>query len=150
MSLETLHNINDFLTENSGVTGILLESALGGCQLPVRSFFFKPYKNTADALSRTGAIVAAPVLLGALSFEFALISVFSVLNALVELVTMDTKAAQDNLIESAAAFILTGIVLLAAVTSPIINAIDLIGGGIATLNQANIEENFECEGFSPS
>lgn len=138
----TMQEFEDFLIKNSGVTTLALNNIIGMAPVPTSSFFFKPYQSKLDPLFRASTIITGPVVLAAYALGFAFLTVFNAFKSLGNLIILDPKEAKNSISDSAA--FLIGMVLeaLAAVLSPIVNLIDLIGGGVTSLTNSNNDEGY--------
>lgn len=105
----------------------------------VRSAFFKPYESPSDVLFRTTSIVTDSVFLAAGTAFFALAAGFYLLKSLANLITANLDDAKENLGEVKDCLLIAPVMLVAAIFSPVINLVDLIGGGVTSLQQ-NDEE----------
>ena len=129
--------INDFLKQYCGITLDALCNMPGlrtpnQPENPLKSIFFQPYTKS-DCFFKAISIITAPIAFSIFSVEFSLCSVFYAFKAIIDLVMLSPERALDNLKASSDNFISMVICLLSALISSIVNAIDLIGGGIATL-----------------
>lgn len=144
--IETLQEFNQFITEHSGVTTKVIHNIL--CEdkpKPIQSFFFKPYGSVSDPLNRVTSLITDPVILSIFAIENALGSVFFAGKGLVNLAMWDLEDAKESFGISASGVLLMLANIFAATLSALINAIDLVGGGITSL----LEDTSE-EGNSPS
>ncbi len=103
--------------------------------------FFKPYQSGSDVYARTTSIVTAPLDFACMSLEMAIKSINTFKKGLEEVLTLDLLEAIGTFISGFVGLILGAMFALIGIMSPVINAIDLIGGGIATLMQDNIDGN---------
>lgn len=140
----SLDKFNQFLGNQCGVTKDVIDKTLDGKLAVISSLFFQPYRSKSDPWQRAASIVTAPVCSSILATESALLSLLSGFKSFISLMMLDPKKAMEDIENSAVFSITMGITLFVAVFSPIINAINLLLGGAATLLQIDSEE------FSPS
>jgi hypothetical protein len=137
----TLQEFHQFLIENSGVTSNALDHILSDSSpKDISPFFFKPYESKIDPLYRASTLVSGPIVLSVIALEFALASVYCALESIVNLIGLDPEAAGISIMQSASAFVAMTLAILAAVISPIVNTIDLIGGGITSITEKCSED----------
>ena len=94
-----------------------------------KDVFFKPIKNRADGLYRLSLVFTGPLL-----STLAAITGFSlgVHYSIQAKNTSDAKIRKDNFKICAEIFLTSALMLLTAVLTPLINAIDLLGGALKT------------------
>jgi hypothetical protein len=126
----TFEEFHQFLIDNSGVTVRLVSNLFIDRPSPIKSFFFKQYKSIADPFFRTSSLVTDPLVLTYLALEFILIAALYVIKSLVDLTMWEPWKAKDSLGNSVAFLVAASIQIFAAITAPIINAVDLMGSGI--------------------
>lgn len=137
----TLDEFNQFLASNCGVTKDIIDKAFDGEVLVVKSLFFQPYRSNSDPLFRAASIVTAPVCSSVLAAESALLSLFLAFKSVLNLVMMDTENAKEHFGNSIVFLVTLAITLFAVVASPLINTINLLFGGAATIFQGNEEDS---------
>ncbi len=137
----SLDKFNQFLGNNCGVTKDVIDKALDGELVVIKSLFFQPYRSKSDPWHRAASIVTAPVCSSILAAESALLSIVSGFKSFIDLMMLDPRKAWENIENSAVFSVTMGITLFVAVISPIINAINLLLGGAATLLQIDSEEH---------
>jgi hypothetical protein len=128
---------NEFLIANSGVTGSTLEDWFGDEEDIFRANFFRPYQSKSVPFFKAASIVTAPIAFTAVALECLVATICLGLKALVDLVTLHPSKAFEDLV--VAGVCVLGVIrsVALAITSPIINAVDLVGSGVATLGQNN-------------
>lgn len=104
-------------------------------QKTVQSGFFKPYKSPSNVFFRTTSIITDPLLLAGGTAFFALLAGFELLKSLGSLITANRQDAKESLKESGEMIVIAGMLLIAAIASPLVNLVDLIGGGVTSLKQ---------------
>ncbi len=129
----TLIEFNQFLLRYSDVTGRLLGNAFEDRPAPIKPFFFQPYQSKLDPLCRASSIVTAPVCLSVVAVEFAGASVLFAIKSALDLATFEPTKAKEDGGGSIRLLMAMTAALCTAILSPLINAIDLIGGGVNTL-----------------
>ncbi len=104
------------------------------------------YQWKSDTFFRAASIVTAPVAISILAVEHLAFSVTYAFTAIEALVT-STYDTSESLEKSGNLFLKSGKLFLSfvigaliAILSPIINAVDFIGGGIATLMQGGEDQ----------
>jgi hypothetical protein len=102
---------------------------------PISSVFFKPYDSGLDFFYRVAAIITVPIISTALSLYVALDTVFQIFRAITFLIKDRPEVVKDatNRLKEDIKSLLIGILLIPL--SPIIEAVDVIGSGIASLSQ---------------
>lgn len=147
----TITELNTFLERNCGITMDVIRNQTDENPLPIRSLFFKPYQSKADPIYRAATVITAPLAFTVAGVECALFSVLYAFKSIVDIATLDFASAKANL--SGSLYFLTAMTtaLCIAAISPLVNAIDLIGGGINTLfENHNEEENPASQAFPAS
>lgn len=132
---ESLKKFNDFIFQQCGTTNTLFDHLRLGKPEPVKSIFFKPYQSKSDFFYSTASVFTAPASLALLSLELFTASLYTGLRTVVDLVQRNTQAAKFHGINSIIYMACSFVAAIVAVASPVINLVDLVGGGIATLNQ---------------
>ncbi|WED43584.1 hypothetical protein [Legionella cardiaca] len=97
---------------------------------PMPSFFFKPFTSSGNGVIRTTSIISDLPILGITSAVVALMAGVEFLKAIGNLVTGNVKISLENLKGTGAMLLISAVIAVAALFSPIINTIDLIGGVI--------------------
>ena len=108
----------------------------------ISSLFFKPSKSGIDVIGRTTSIVTDSVLLSGVSAYFAFNAVWELLKAVGNFITGYLSESKDNIQESGKNLLGTVIGLIAAIVSPIVNTVDLVGSAVNTIKDCcqNSEE----------
>jgi hypothetical protein len=130
---EFLKKTNDFLFEQSGMINTLFKHTTEGKHGSVSSLFFQPYQSKSDFMYRNMSIVTAPVCMSLLALELAVASFYMGLKSMANLVILDTSAAkryaQELLLYSIFSFIAT----VAAIASPFVNLVDMVGSVVTSI-----------------
>lgn len=112
-----------------------------------RPGFFSPYQSGKDFSLRAASIITAPII-------FSLSTVAALLDACAELLKVfatlfqgEFSASKDHFIECGKNLMLQPIFLIAAILSPLVNLIDLIGGAINSIRQSSQTPNEENLGM---
>lgn len=110
--------------------------------------FFSKYQSASDFGFRAASVVTAAPILAAGACSIALEAVSKLIKVLAHLVILDFSSAKNAFLKSAGYAGVSAGFLVAAVLSPIVNLIDLIGGAINSLfsgseQQANQQANNE-------
>ena len=134
MSDRCFENINDFLSEAVGTTGEAFSNAFDD-KKKVRHAFFKPYKDPSDFCIRAATIISAPIACAIFSIEALGFAIFFAFDALVKLCQGNTNKATEAAKKSGVALLGMVAAVITAFISPLVNLIDLIGGGVATIEQ---------------
>jgi hypothetical protein len=142
----TFDEFNQLLVDNSGVTTRALFNIIATKPLPTKSFFFQPYESNLDPLCRVSSIVTDSLVLSFLALQLGIVSAIHALKSLVDLICLDPQEAKDDIILSGQLLGSMFVMIFAAALSSIINTIDLIVSGVATLSQDSSEEDF---GYTP-
>lgn len=96
--------------------------------------FFKPYQSKTDLAFKSANIITAPVMCAGLSLALALQAISKISHALINLLLkFDTKSASAKLTSSGLDAGMSLLLLIAAVVTPILNTVSLIGSSINTL-----------------
>lgn len=132
----TFEEFHQFLIDNSGVTVKLISNLFEDNPSPVKSFFFKQYKSLSDPFYRAGTVITDPVILLFVALECLIVAAFYAVKSLVQLTMFEPSNARDSFGGSAAFLLAACIQICAALTAPIINAIDLIGSGINSISES--------------
>lgn len=122
-------NFDDFLASQYGITDQVYNNLHN--EQPNKPVFFQPFSSKSDPLCRLVSVVTAPIAFFINALKKALYMVLYAFKSVFDLMTCDPSGASVSLAESYNNLLITGISLLAAITSPIINALGFIGGGIA-------------------
>ncbi len=118
-----------------GATKTVTSYILGESNTPG---LFNPYKSGSDFHERATSIVTAPIYTALESLSIALGSVNLILHSITQLVIfVDPMKALSMFADALLMLVIAAEYALRAILSPIINAVDLIGSGIATLMQDN-------------
>ncbi|WP_298625854.1 hypothetical protein [uncultured Legionella sp.] len=134
---EFLKKFNDFLFTQCGMTNTIFDHIRFGKEAPIKSLFFHPYQSKTEFFYKTASVVTAPASLSVIALELATASLWLGIRSAVDLAKFNTHAAKIHLIDGIFHMVFALISALTAVASPFINAIDLVGAGIATLTQKN-------------
>lgn len=127
----SLKRINDFLSENYGVSERVYQNIYN--KRSSAPIFFMPYRFKSDPLFRAASIVTAPICYSIYALEKAIGSIVYILKSIGSLAMLHPNESLNSLKYCFDNLLQTGINLLAAVMSPIINTLALIGGGVATV-----------------
>lgn len=113
----------------------------------VSSVFFKPYKSSEDVLVRTTAIVTDAPILAMQSAVMVLICGLEFFKAAGQLVIGRFSDSLDNLKGACLGILFTTATAIIAIFSPIINAVDLVGGLVNTVGEccANPDETEQAQ-----
>jgi hypothetical protein len=128
-----LIEFNQFLLRNSHVTGRVLSNVFEDRPSSIKPFFFQPYQSKSDPLYRGSSIVTAPLCLFVVAVEFAGASILFAIKSVMDLATLNPGQAKENGGGSIKLLMAMSAALCMAILSPLINAVDLIGGGVNTL-----------------
>lgn len=139
MSDACFDNFNNFLLAAVGTAEEAISSAFDE-KKKVRHAFFKPYKDPSDFFIRAVTIASAPIACAVLAIEALAIAIFCAFDALVELCRGNTNKATGAIKATGVALLGMLAAVLTAFISPLVNLIDLIGGGVATIGQQCNEE----------
>ncbi len=108
--------------------------------------FFKSYASFSDAAFRAGSVVCAPIILACLSAFFGMITTACLASALFSLVTCNSSGRfVSHANEGRHSFLTSLQFAFLALTSPLINAVDIIGGGINTIKEMSKETNDDAQ-----
>jgi hypothetical protein len=138
-----LDDFHTFLLKHSGMTGKIIDYVItnDASEPP----FSTTYQSNTDPLLRTLSIVTAPVCLTILAAEFFLGAIVIAFKSLFELVKDGPETAKQSAKMACGCLLMIAVSLFAAFVSPVINAADLIGGGVNTLlEQCGDEEYSFC------
>lgn len=141
---------NRFLFNQSGVTGALLNkfydefyiggdrsvhhaSLSGPSSSEPGSLFFQPCPSKTACFYRAASIVTAPVCLLVMTVELFLEAIYYALQMIADVVMKNPDEAKSDLKCCCGGILAMVIVLTAAIISPFMNGIDLIGGLVADL-----------------
>jgi len=125
------YELNKRILHQSGVTGQILFNAIYQSEMPVsQSVFFQPISNPKESMFRAFSIVGAPIMLSIFAVGCALASLVSGLQSLIHLATKNTDEASNKTIDSILTATVALVSLVAAVVSPVINLIDLLGSSL--------------------
>lgn len=124
---------NEFVFRAAGTTGKAISQVWERGE--VRPAFFKPYKDPSDFCARVGTIVTAPFACAILAAECLGLAIFLACKALGEACMLDTGMALESIGTAGVAVLAIIGSLIAAFMSPFINLIDLIAGGVMTVEQ---------------
>lgn len=122
-----------FCREYSGVTKRAADSLLHGME-PMRDIFFQPYQFSKpyNPFFRAATVVTAPICLSIIALKMAAIIVVCLCKSILSLAKMDLKKSRFYLGLSGCYIYPMCLHLLAAAISPVVNLVDLVGGGVAT------------------
>lgn len=134
---EFLKKFNDFLFDQCGMTNTLFDHARLGKEGSMKSLFFKPYQSKEEFLYKSASVVAAPICLSILALELASASLYLGIRSAVDLTSLNTHRAKIHLMDGVFHMIFAFVAAIAAIASPFINMVDLVGSGITTLTQIN-------------
>lgn len=104
--------------------------------------FFKKYEMPRDFFIGATSVVTAPIICTGFSIAALLKAGCLFLKTVADLFTFDFSDAGKNIKNSAEWLGVSSILLIAAVLSPLINLIDLIGSAITSIKQAVTPEKF--------
>lgn len=138
----SLQKFNEFLADYSGITGEVLLKYSDSNQDDYNLVFFKPYQSTADFFKRMAYVATAPVFLSLIALELTVGAMIVGLSILIDAVSLDLDGAKQTAATAYSLLLGAGAMMLFAIASPIVNLVDLIGGGIASLRQDKKEEEF--------
>lgn len=128
-----LDNGNKFLLGCSGFSGKMV-AGLFDLKKTTMPGFFKPWKSVSDVLYRTSSIIAAPICLALVGLEFAVLSVYFAVKSLVDLVVSGSDEAKITFLESCVESLrIACLALCSMLTCYLVNAVDLIGGGVTAV-----------------
>lgn len=144
-----LRDLNEFLLKNSGVPGTAFLNFLSS-ESDIKRNFFQPYQSKSDLFFRSATVITAPITLTAIALEFAALTLGYAIKSLVEFVMLRPSDAVDDLGNSAMSFMTAIGLALAALASPVINAVDLIGSGVVTLRQNHEHDEQENNSYDAS
>lgn len=136
----TFEEFHLFLLDYSGVTSQVAGNRFRKHPLPLGSIFFQPYQSKADPFIRASSLVTGPAVLSFIALECALISVYFAVKSIIDLAAKNNKEAKKSIAASGELLLAMTGALLAAILSPIINLIDLIGGGINSISAKSSAE----------
>lgn len=134
------NELDSFLLKNSGVTGEAIKTMkrkiYNKFENPLQSsVFFKPYKSAEDPLQRTLSILTAPVCLAILTVKLLAESVYLAFKSLADLAVSDCQTAKATFKGSMRCLLTMLIVFVGAFISPLVNAIDLLGSSVTSLER---------------
>ncbi|MCL9683854.1 hypothetical protein [Legionella maioricensis] len=129
----TLIEFNQFLLRNSHVTGRVVSNVFENKPSSIKPFFFQRYQSTSDPFYRASSIVSAPICLAVVAVEFAGASILYAIKSALDLATLNPGQAKENGGGAIKLLMAMTAALCIAILSPLINALDLIGGGVNTL-----------------
>jgi hypothetical protein len=136
MTFEEFHQL---LLENSGVTNRVIQNQYNQPSAPASSFFFQPYQSKADPFIRASTLLTGPAVMSFIALESALVVVYFAVKSVVDLAAKKNAEAKKSIVASGEVLLMACGAILAAFLNPIINLIDLIGGGINTLTASNTQ-----------
>lgn len=141
-----LEQINNFLFDAGGTTVTAFSNAVDS-EKKLSHAFFKPYKDPSDFCIRAATIVSAPIACAILAVESLGFAIFFAIKSLCELCMLDTSKASESIGSFGESLLGIFAAVIAAFISPLVNFIDLIGGGVVTAKeqydeQALFEEEF--------
>lgn len=96
--------------------------------------FFQPFQSKTDLAFRGTSIVTAPVVSAGMAVFLPCASIFFACKSFIHLFT-DTKVAKADISDAGAFLVVTGVAIVSAVTSALINLIDFLGSIITTLHK---------------
>lgn len=101
------------------------------------SVFFKRYNSISDFFYRVAAIITVPIIGAAQCLYLALDIIFQICRAITFLIKDRPEVVNDATARLKQDIISLLIGILATPFSPLIETVDVIGGGIASLSQNN-------------
>lgn len=137
---EAFTSVNNFLVDAGGTTGKAIEYA-NRDEKSVSQAFFKPYKNPSDFCIRAATIVSAPFAFAILAAEALLGAIYFAFDALAKVCMGDTSNAAESIGSAGACLIGMFTAIISAIISAVVNFVDLIGGGVATIMKQCDGEN---------
>ncbi|MBL7481256.1 hypothetical protein [Legionella bononiensis] len=106
-----------------------------------RPVFFAKYKSASDFAFRTASVGTAPVLLTSASLALLLEAGSKLLLTFSNILELSFSEAIDNLKECGKSLLASPLFLVAAILSPLVNLIDLIGGAVNSLFGSSKKDN---------
>jgi hypothetical protein len=97
------------------------------------SAFFKPYKSPANVFFRTTSIFTDRVLFAVGSAFFVISAAVELIKAFASLIVLNFADAKENFKEAGGSVLVAALLFVVGVASPLVNLVDLIGGGVASL-----------------
>ena len=134
---EFIKKFNDFLFGQCGITHTLFDHVRLNKKEPIKTLFFKPYQSKTEFFYKTSGVITAPICASIIAIELAVGSLYLGLKSLVDLAQLDTQTAKIHIIDAVVHLVCSFVALIAAMASPVINFVDLVGSGINTLRQNN-------------
>mgnify|MGYP003390727750 CR=1 FL=1 len=127
-------SFEDFCREYSGVTRRAVNSLLHGSE-PMHGIFFQPYDvhESKNPFFRAATIVTAPICSAIFALQTAVMAVNYLCKSILSLAKMEFGASSHYFKESGKCLLGMCINLLLSPISPVVNLVDLIGGGVATV-----------------
>ena len=122
------------------------EKLVGATLYPVikskdRPGFFAKYESASDFGFRTVSLATAPLLLSSASLALLLEAGSELLRTFSNILQLEFSPALENLKECGEAILFSPIFLVAAILSPLVNLIDLIGGAVNSLFGSSKKDN---------
>ncbi|KTD42436.1 hypothetical protein [Legionella quateirensis] len=116
-----------------------------------RPSFFAKYKSASDFGFRTASVATAPVVFSSASLALLLEAGSELLKAFSNILQFEMSAAIGNLKECGKSLLGSPIFLVAAILSPLVNLIDLIGGAVNSLfSSSKADHSYNIEQEYPS
>lgn len=131
------------------------EKLIGATLIPLldsknKISFFSSYQSGKDFSLRAASIITAPILLSLGTMSLLVNAGGELLNGFSELLKFDFSDAGKHFLESGKCLLVSPLLIIAAILSPLVNLIDLIGGAINSLRhsaqtpqQENMGMNFQ-------
>ncbi|RUR19450.1 hypothetical protein ELY21_04320 [Legionella sp. km535] len=110
-----------------------------------RPAFFSSYNSVSDFGFRIASIATAPVLLSLASISLLLEAASKLLKVFSNILMFQFAKATDKLVDCATLSVMSPIFVLAAISSPLVNLIDLIGGAVNSLFHSSNADNSELQ-----
>ena len=137
-----IDSFNKFLFKAAGTTGKAINYAMSDYRYCADAFF-KPYKGPANFAIRTATIFSAPIASAILAVEALAVSIFCAFKALGEVCMGDTKSAGESILNAVGGLISFVGAVISVFVSALINLVDLIGGGVASIKEQCEEEQLQ-------
>ncbi|WP_155823546.1 hypothetical protein [Legionella shakespearei] len=132
--------MNEFLLVHSGTTAQAIAKLISDDPEKFGPVFFQPYTSTGNFFKRAAYVASAPIFLSIFTAELMISSLIIALDAVFNLIKMDTKTAKSRGEDLLICTLFTVGAGLAALASPFINAVDLVGSLFAKSTDEQQEE----------
>lgn len=135
-----LDDLNTFFLRHSGVTGKVVDLVMtDNTREPA---FFSAYRSGLDPLCRTLSIVTAPVCMALLAAEFFVGAIVFAFKSLFDVFIDGPQKAKKSATMACGCLLMLAVSIFASFLSPLINTLDMIGGGVNTvMEQCGVEES---------